>query len=122
MYPKRTARVAQELRQEIALIIQQEVKDPRLGFVTITNVELSPDATHARVFFSCLGGEDERERSLQALEHSAKFIRALIKKRFRLRVIPALAFRHDETIEQSIRLSETLDRLKSSPPPPSSVA
>ena len=116
MLPTRTARLAQELRQEIAMIIHQELKDPRLGFVTITNVELSNDVSHAKVFFSCLGSEDDRQRSQEALDHSAKFVRGLIKKRFRLKIIPEIVFRYDETIERSIRLSETLEQLKQIPP------
>jgi ribosome-binding factor A len=112
MIRPRTARLAHQLQQEIALIIQRELKDPRLGFVTITNVELSNDASHAKVFFSCLGGAEERERSQETLDHSAPFIRGLIKKRFRLKVIPELVFRYDASIEQAIRLGETLDQLK----------
>ena len=112
MFPTRMARLAQELRQEIAVIIHQELKDPRLGFITITNVELSSDVSHAKVFFSCLGSEDDRQRSQDALDHSAHFVRGLIKKRFRLKVIPEIAFQYDETIERSIRLSETLEQLR----------
>ena len=116
MQTTRTARLAQQLQQEIAMIIHQELKDPRLGFVTITRVDLSKDLTHAKVLFSCLGGEEERARSQEALDHSAGFIHSLIKKRFRLKVIPEFLFRYDESIAASIALSDTLDRLKQTPP------
>ena len=81
----RTARLAHQLQQEIATIIQQELKDPRLGFVTITRVELSSDLAHAKVFYSCLGTPEERTRSDEALEHSVRFIHGLLKKRLRLK-------------------------------------
>lgn len=112
METTRTARLATQLQQEIATIIHQELKDPRLGFVTMTRVELSTDLSHAKVLFSCLGGEEERVRSQAALDRATGFIHGLIKKRFRLKVIPELLFRYDESIAGSIALSETLDRLR----------
>lgn len=108
----RIVRLAQELRQEIATIIQQELKDPGLGFVTITRIELSRDLRHAKVLYSCLGGAEPRASSQEALERAAGFMRGLLKKRFRLKVIPELAFRYDAAIEGSIALTETLERLK----------
>ena len=114
MQPTRTRRLAQQLQQEIAAIIQQELKDPRLGFVTITRVELSADGSYATAWFSCLGSEQERRRSQDVLAHSAGFIRTLIKQRFRLRVIPEIRFRYDVAIEGSIAMSDMLDRLKES--------
>jgi len=108
----RTARLAQQFQQEIATIIHRELKDPRLGFVTITHVELSKDLRHAKVFYSCLGDPEERTRSQDALDHAAHFIYGLIKKRFRLKAIPELAFRYDESIAESIALSEVLDQIK----------
>ena len=116
MQQPRMERLAHELQQEIAMIIHQELKDPRLGFVTITRMELSKDLRYAKVLFSCLGSEEERARSQEALDRSARFIHGLLKKRFRLKVIPELAFRYDASIAASIALSETLERLK---PPPS---
>ena len=115
MQTTRTARLATQFQQEIAMIIHQELKDPRLGFVTITRVELSKDLSHANVLFSCLGGKEERARSQDALDCSRGFIHGLIKKRFRLKVIPELQFRFDESIASSIALADTLDRLKQPP-------
>lgn len=108
----RMARLTVELQQEIARIIHQELKDPRLGFVTITRMELSKDLRHAKVFFSCLGGEGARASSQEALDRSTGFVHGLIKRRFRLKVIPALQFCYDASIEESIALSEKLDRLR----------
>ncbi len=115
METTRTERLAQQFQQEIATILLQELKDPRLGFVTITRVELTRDLSRAMVCFSCLGSQEERERSQRALDRSAGFIRGLIKKRFRLKVIPEIVFRYDESIAESIALSEVFDRLKQRP-------
>ena len=107
----RQARVSHQLQREIALIIQRELKDPRLGFVTITTIELSNDLSHAKVAFSCLGGPEERTRSQEALNRATGFIRSLVKKRLRLKIIPAITFRYDETIAQSVSLFAKLDQL-----------
>ena len=111
MFGIRQDRLGQQLQREIAVIVQRELKDPRLGFVTITKVELSKDLSHAKVGFSCMGSESERASMQEALDHSAGFIRNLIRKRFHLRIIPELSFRYDHSAEHSIELSEKLDRL-----------
>ena len=111
MRGERIERVASQFQQEIATILQQELKDPTLGFVTITRVELSKDLSHAKVFFSCLGPAEERTRSQETLEHSARFLHGLLKKRFRLKVIPRLHFHYDESIEGSVAFSAVLDKL-----------
>jgi ribosome-binding factor A len=110
----RKDRLNQQLQREIATVIQRELIDTRRGFVTITKVELSNDLTHAKVAFSCLGGMQERMRSQEALDHAAGFIRSLVKKRLRLKIIPEIVFRYDETIALAIELSTKLDQLKSS--------
>lgn len=112
MQGSRHARLTHQLQREIALIIQREIKDPRLGFVTITKAELSGDLTTMKVSYSCLGGSAECRRSQEVLDHSAGFIRSLIKKRFRLKIIPQILFRYDESIAGSLEIVETLDRLK----------
>ena len=112
MHATRTARLAHQFQQEIATIIHQELKDPRLGFVTITRVELSKDLSRAKVLFSCLGDAEERSRSQDALDRSARFIHGLIKKRFRLKVIPVILFRYDDSIAGSVALSDALDQIR----------
>ena len=112
MQSTRIARLAHQFQQEIATIIHQELKDPRLGFVTITRVELSSDLRHAKVAFSCLGSEEERARSQTALDHSARFMYGLLKKRFHLKAIPELSFRYDESIAGSIALEEAFKQIK----------
>ena len=110
----RVTRLAHQLQEEIALIIHRELKDPGVGFVTITGVELSKDLSHAKVLFSCLGTLQQRAQCQEALERSTRYIHGLIKKRLRLRITPTLVFRYDESIEQSIAVSDMLDRLKGS--------
>lgn len=112
MYTSRLNRLQQQLQQEIAMIIHRELKDPHVGFVTITKVDLSNDLSHAKVSFSCLGGPQDRARSQEALDRAAGFIRSLIKKRFRLKIIPTIVFRYDETIAQAIEMAAKLDQLK----------
>lgn len=116
MYTSRQNRLSHQLQREIATIVQRELKDPRLGFVTITKVELSSDLSHAKVAFSCLGGDEERTRSQEALDRASGFIRGLVKKRLRLKIIPEIVFRYDETIAQAVDLTAKLDRLKSVKP------
>ena len=115
MHETRMERLAHQLQQEIAMIIHRELKDPRLGFVTITRIELSIDLRYAKVLYSCLGDEEERQRSQDALDHSTRFVRTMIKKRFRLKIIPEIAFRYDASIEGSIAMADTLEQLKKQP-------
>ena len=103
MQTTRMARLGHQFQQEIAMIIHQELKDPSLGFVTITRVELSKDLRHAKVFYSCLGDAAERVSSQDTLDRSTRFIYGLLKKRFRLKAIPELVFRYDASIEGLIR-------------------
>lgn len=119
MFGTRKDRLNEQLQQEIATIVHQDVKDPGIGFVTITHVELSSDLSHAKVGFSCLGSEDERLRSQESLDRATPFIRSLIKKRLRLKIIPEIVFSYDKSIEQAIDLIAKLDQLKSGPPPES---
>lgn len=116
MRPTRIERLSEEFREEIAMIIHRELKDPHLGFVTITGVELSSDLRHAKVAFSCLGNEQDRLRSQEVLDRSARYIYGLLKKRFRLKAIPELVFRHDDSIAGAIAISETLDHIKEQSP------
>lgn len=113
MFGVRKDRVGHQLQQELAAIIQQELQDPRLGFVTITRVDLSSDLSHAKVGYSCLGGEKEREDSQAALDHAVGFVRGLVKKRLRLKIIPDIVFRYDESIAHAIDIARKLDELKS---------
>ena len=110
----RQGRLNHQLQQEIAAIIQRELKDPALGFVTITKVDVTADLSYAKVGYSCLGGEKEQAGSQDALDRASGFIRSLLRKRFHLKMIPELSFRYDPSIAQSIEMSAKLDQLNSS--------
>jgi ribosome-binding factor A len=101
---------------ELCEILEREIHDPRVGLATVTNVKVSPDLSHARVFISVLGGADDRKRALQGLRSAAGFARKELGKRLHhLRRIPDLNFEYDETIEKDIRLEELLNQIKSEP-------
>ena len=112
MFGVRKDRLNQQLQKEIALIIQHELKDPGLGFVTITRVELSNDLSYAKIGYSCLGGDAERTRTQEALNRATGFVRGLLKKRLRLKIIPGIVFRYDESIAYALDLAAKLDALK----------
>jgi len=107
----RTERIALQMQKEISEIIRTEVKDPRIGFVTVTGVEVSSDHTHAKVFISILGNAEERERSMQALERARGFMRSEIGRRIRLRVTPELHLKLDESMDYSSRIGKVLHEI-----------
>ncbi|MEW6623237.1 MAG: 30S ribosome-binding factor RbfA [Bacillota bacterium] len=113
MLSMRVSRVAEQMKKEIAAIIEKEVKDPRIGFITITAVELSNDLRYAKIFVSSLGNEEEQKRSMEGLEKAKGFIRREIAKRIKLRYAPELSFRFDDSIEHGVRISQILSRIKS---------
>jgi ribosome-binding factor A len=110
---RRTDRVAEALQELIAGLVLREIKDPRVGLVTITGVKISPDLRHARVYFSCLGDEAQRGQSLRGLNSAAGFIRSQVARRLNLRVAPQIGFEFDSSLEQAERLSRLL---KDTPP------
>ena len=97
------------MQRELAQLIQQEVKDPRVGMVTVSAVEVSRDISHAGVYVSRLDDGD-MAATLTALEHAAGFLRREIGRRMSLRIVPQLKFVHDTSIEQGARLSDLIDR------------
>lgn len=109
---QRVQRVAEEIKQEIGKIIHDELKDPRIGFVTITKVDLSPDLRYASVYFSVLGTKKELRDTQVGLARSAGFVRKLLGRRMKLRYTPQVTFRLDESAEYSIRISEVLEKIK----------
>ena len=118
----RADRVAQALKKEISNIIHDELKDPRLGFITITDIELTQDLRYAKVFFSVLGKNEDYKKSKDALDKATGFIRRLIAQRIRLRFTPEISFREDRSSEYSIRIQEVLEEIKGlNEPRPSST-
>lgn len=108
----RQQRVAEFLRDEISDIIRREMRDPRLGFVSITRVEVSPDLRYAKVFASVYGSEEEQAATIDALNGATGFIRRLLKPRMRIRHIPELTFRLDRSMEYAEQVTRTLNELR----------
>lgn len=108
---KRTDRVADQLQKELAVLIQREVKDPRLGMVTVSGVEVSRDLGYADVYITLLG-EQTSERikeNLQVLKRAAGFLRSQLAKRVKLRHVPELRFHYDESVVRGQQLSSLID-------------
>ncbi len=104
MAPDRVARLQAALKTEVSDIIHNQLKDPRLGFCSVTSVELSRDLRHAKIFVSVLGDDEAKARTVQALAGATGFIRSELGRRVRLRHTPEVVFRLDESIERGTRL------------------
>lgn len=107
----RPERVASEMREHISRIISEEIKDPRIGFITVTKVEVTPDLRSAKILFSSLGGNEEKEGALEGLNSASGYIRKLLGERMRFKFIPELLFRLDESAEYVIRLNKIFDKI-----------
>lgn len=103
----RADRVAQELQKEIAIILQREVKDPRIGMVTVSDVEISRDLAYAKVFVTFLFDNDDNvvKRGLEGLNKASGYIRTLVGKAMRLRIVPELTFVYDQSLVEGMRMS-----------------
>lgn len=110
----RQERIAEAIRQETSLIIHDKLKDPRLGFITITRVEVTKDLRYAKIFFSVLGSEDAVKKSQEALDSAMGYVRKLIAQRLNLRFAPEIAFYDDRSTEYSVRIEEVLNEIKES--------
>ncbi|WP_210469396.1 30S ribosome-binding factor RbfA [Sporosarcina sp. 6E9] len=108
---KRVNRVAEQMKKELGEIILQKVKDPRIGFVTVTDVEVTGDLQNATIFISVLGNESEKEATLKGLDKAKGFIRTEIGKRIRLRVTPEIEFAFDESIAYGNRIETLLTQV-----------
>lgn len=104
MTPTRAERLAEVIRSEASEIIQRELKDPRIGFISITEVVVSPDLWHARVYVSVLGDGAAKQRTMEGLERARGHIRSELGRRLALRRVPDILFRLDESIERGTRV------------------
>lgn len=109
---KRTDRVNSLLQRELGQIISEELTDPRIAFVTVTSVEVTPDLRTARVHVSVLGDDEERKKTLLALEHAKHHLRKALGDRTELRFIPDLTFVPDRSAERAARISTLLRQAK----------
>ena len=103
-YP-RARRIEEQLKRLLSDLVRREVKDPRVGLITITSAEVSGDLTHATVFFTPFAGTGDAAAALEALQHAAGFLRHQVRNQMRLRVAPELVFRIDDSVERGARLS-----------------
>jgi ribosome-binding factor A len=100
----RTRRVGEQIQRELAGVLHEELKDPRLGMISVSGVEVSRDLAHARVYISVLGGEETVSETLKVLNKAAGFLRHQLGQRMRLRVIPQLRFLYDESLAEGARM------------------
>ncbi len=107
---RRPQRLGEAIREEVARMATFELKDPRLGLVTVTRVELSADLVHARVYVGVLGSEEERRRSLEALHGAAGFVRRELGHRLRIRQVPEIEFRYDKGLDATDRVARLLEQ------------
>lgn len=104
----RANRVAEQMKKDLGEIVNQKLKDPRVGFLTITDVDVTNDLQHAKIYVSVLGDEEEKEQTLAALDNASGFIRTEIGKRVRLRKVPEIQFLFDEAFEYGTKIDAIL--------------
>lgn len=115
-YP-RSRRIAEQIQRELAELIRLELKDPRVsGIVTITDVEVSLDQSHAKVFFTQLGDAGKIEETTAGLKRAAGFLRSQLAQRMKLRTIPQLDFKYDASVERGMKLTRLIDEAVGSAP------
>lgn len=107
----RVERVAEQVREEVSLILATEVADPGVGLVTVTRVKVTPDLSLARIYWTLIGGPAEKKKTAQALQRAAKFIRHLLAERLALRRAPEVVFQYDEGLAAHARVEEILHEL-----------
>lgn len=105
----RSRRIAEQVQRELSDIIRLELKDPRVGMITLTDVEVTPDNAHARVYFTLLGEASRIDEAATGLQHAAGFLRSQLAHRLKVRVVPQLHFEYDASVERGIRVSQLID-------------
>ncbi|MDB4868519.1 MAG: rbfA [Cohnella sp.] len=111
----RTGRVGEQIKKEISGIIQTELKDPRIGFVTVTGVDVTGDLSQARVYISILGSEEQKEATLHAIARAKGFMRSELGRRVRLRHTPEIEFKFDSSIEYGSHIEALLQQINREP-------
>jgi ribosome-binding factor A len=105
----RSLRIAGQVQRELSDIIRLELKDPRVGMITLTDVEVTPDGAHARVYFTLLGESSRIDEAAIGLQHAAGYLRSQLAKRLKVRIVPHLQFKYDPSVERGARLSQLID-------------
>jgi ribosome-binding factor A len=109
MKSQRAHRVAEQIQHELAELLRSEVKDPRVGMVTVTHVDVTPDMAHAKVYFTALAGRAHASEAAAALARTAGFLRTQLAQRLPVYTVPQLSFVYDESIESGMALSRLID-------------
>lgn len=113
----RSRRIAEQIQRELAGLVRLELKDPRVaGLLTITDVEVSADQSHAKVFFTLLGDETRVKETTTGLTRAAGFLRTQLAQRMKLRTVPTLEFKYDASVERGMKLSRLIDEAVGSAP------
>lgn len=105
----RSRRIAQQIQRELAEVVRLELKDPRVGMITLTDVEVTPDYAHAKIYFTLLGDAGRAEEAAEGLRHASGFLRTQLAHRLKLRTVPQLQFVYDSSIERGVNLSRLID-------------
>jgi len=108
-HSQRAQRVGDQIQRELAQLLRDEVKDPRVGRITLTGVEVSADLSHAKVYFTHLAGREHADEAVRALQHTAGFLRSELAHRLGLYTVPQLRFAYDDSIEEGLRLTQLID-------------
>lgn len=111
MHSQRQERLNSQVKEELAELLRR-VKDPRIGFVSVTDVEVTPDLKQARVYVSVLGDEAARSATMAGLRSATGFLRSELARRIRVRQMPEIEWRYDDSIERGARISELLNQVK----------
>jgi len=112
MSSQRPGRVQEAIRQEVSRIVHSEMKDPRIGFITITKVELAKDLRYARIYFSILGEDKDKKLALKGLNSAKGYIKGLLADRISLRFMPDIVFVIDESMEHAKHIYGIIEKLK----------
>lgn len=120
MQGTRPARIGEEIREELSLLLQREVKDPGVGFVTLTFVKMSADLQVARIYYTVLGDDKAKRESTKALERATPYLRRQVSQRLRLRRSPEMFFQYDESVERGERIESLIQEIHAAerPAPP----
>ena len=115
---RRPDRVAEAIREEVAMFLAEGVKDPRVvGLVTVTGVDVTRDLRHAKIFVSVMGSDSEQQATFQGLESVAGHLRAHVGRKLRLRLAPEIVFHRDESVQRAARIETLLAQIKNDGPP-----
>lgn len=106
----RSRRIAEQIQRELSEIVRVELKDPRIGMITLTDVEVTADGEHAKVFFTVLGDPSRVKEAEEGLQHAAGYLRSQLARSLTVRVVPHLQFKYDPSVERGARLSQLIDQ------------